>query len=352
MNTAEFRLTAPNWPLDRETLLALPQELSDGLLHFAPTGSVLLDPAEIRLVKRQDGTVQFSYDMTLHSRDFRFKAVGTEGRYTGSIQAIGQYHSNEGLEKGSIAINAQSLTIKDKTAENVQALIFFDPDQRIWQSNDILADFYGGQLLGRLQHERRADGTTQMGLQLGLRQGDFGRFMARPSEDPLETEPVSQGVLNAELSLMLSPGDEAARRGRCHFTITDMRVGRAPLLSQLLSTLQLTEPRDHQFDSLLVDSYIKGDELVIDKVDMSGESVAFWGRGHLNLLTEDIDLQLSARGKRLAYAEPSLIQSLTEGVVGAVMRVNITGTLSSPRVVSQALPMIDGSLRRLTPPAR
>lgn len=351
MNTAEIRLAAPNWPLDRETLLALPHELSDCLLHLALTGSVLLDPAEIRLVKRPDGTVQFNYDITLHSRDCRFKALGTEGRYTGSIQAIGQYHSKEGLAKGSIAMNAQSLTIKEKTAENMHALISYDPIQRTWKSNDILADFYGGRLLGRLEHQRRADGTTRVGLQLGLSHSDFGQFMALPSEGRSETKPASQGVLNAELSLMLSPGDETARRGRCSFTITDMRVGRAPLLSQLLSALQLTEPSDHQFDSLLVDGYIKGDQLVIDKLDMSGESVAFWGRGHLNLLNENIDLQLIARGKRLAYAEPSLIQSLTEGVVGAVMRVNITGTLSSPRVVPQALPMIEDSLRRLTPPA-
>ncbi|MCH8192947.1 MAG: hypothetical protein IIA65_02885, partial [Planctomycetes bacterium] len=351
MNTAEIMLAAPNWPLDRETLLALPQELSDCLLHLAPTGSVLLDPAEIRLVKRPDGAVQFSYDMTLHSRDCRFKAVGTEGRYTGSIQVIGQYHSKEGLEKASIAMNAQSLTIKEKTAENMHALISYDPIQRTWQSNDILADFYGGRLLGRLEHQRRADGTTRVGLQLGLSHSDFGQFMARPSADLLETEQAPRGVLNAELSLMLSPGDKAARRGRCLITITDMRVGRTPLLSQLLSTLQLSEPSDHQFDSLLVDGYIKGDQLVIDKFDMSGESAAFWGRGHLNLLNENIDLQLSARGKRRAYAEPSVIQSLTEGVVGAVMRVNITGTLSSPRVVPQALPMIEDSLRRLTPPA-
>lgn len=352
MNTAEIRLAAPNWPLDRETLLALPRELSACLLHLAPAGVVSIDPAEIRLVKGQDGTVRLNYDMTVHSRDFRFTAVGAEGRYTGSAQVTGQYHSGKGLEKGVIAINGDSLTIKGKTAQNVQALISYDPNQKTWRSNDILADFYGGRLLGRLEHKRRADGTTQLGLHLGLTQSDFGQFMARPSADLLETEQASQGVLNAELSLLLSPMDEDARRGRCSFTITDMRVGPAPLLSQLLSTLQLSESSDHQFDRLVVDSYIKGDRLEIDKLDLSGESAAFWGRGHLNLLNENIDLQLNARGKRRAYAEPSVIQSLTEKVVGAVMRVNITGTLSSPRIVPQALPLIDDSIRRLTPPAR
>ena len=351
MSTAEIRLAAPNWPLDRETLLALPPDLSECLLNLAPTGSVSIDPGEIRLVKGQDGTVRLSYDMALHAKDCRFEALGTEGHYTGSFQANGLYRSDEGLEKGVVTMNGHSLTIKEKTAQNVRASISYDPIERTWQSNDILADFYGGRLWGRLEHKRRADGTTQLGLQLGLAQSDFGQFMARPSEDFLEKEEASQGLLNAKLSLVLSPGGEAARRGRCFFTITDMRVGRAPLLSQLLSTLQLSGPGDHPFDSLLVDGYINGDRLDIDKLDLSGESAAFWGSGHLNLLNENIDLQLSARGKRPAYAKPSVIQSLTERVVGAVMRVNITGTLSSPRVVPQALPMIEDSLRRLNPPS-
>jgi len=59
-----------------------------------------------------------------------------------------------------------------------------------------------------------------------------------------------------------------------------------------------------------------------------------------NLKTEDVDLTLTARGRRLATAEPSVLQSLTESLGGAVVRMDVTGNVYDPQVKTSTFPVI------------
>jgi hypothetical protein len=67
----------------------------------------------------------------------------------------------------------------------------------------------------------------------------------------------------------------------------------------------------------------------------------------MDLPTEEINLMLTSRGQRGAATGPSVLQSLTEGLGGAVVRMEVTGTASNPRVQTKALPVIEDSLRIL-----
>jgi hypothetical protein len=59
---------------------------------------------------------------------------------------------------------------------------------------------------------------------------------------------------------------------------------------------------------------------------------------------------LTARGRRVAAAKPSILQSLTEGLGGAVVRMEVTGKVDSPKVETKALPVIEDSLKVLGMP--
>jgi len=96
-----------------------------------------------------------------------------------------------------------------------------------------------------------------------------------------------------------------------------------------------------------MDSYIKQDTLLIRKLDMSGRNVAFTGAGTMSLPTGQLSLTLTARGQRVAAADPSMFQALTEGLGGAVVRVVVTGTATEPRIETKTLPVIEDSLRIL-----
>jgi hypothetical protein len=129
-----------------------------------------------------------------------------------------------------------------------------------------------------------------------------------------------------------------------------MQVGKRSPLANLLSVLNLTETSDYAFDQMTVDAYIQDNKMFLRQLDLSGKSVAFYGSGWLDLKTDDIKLTLTARGRRLAPASPSIWQSLTEGLSRAVVRVEVKGKISDPQITTMPLPVIKETLEILGTP--
>jgi hypothetical protein len=144
--------------------------------------------------------------------------------------------------------------------------------------------------------------------------------------------------------------DNSIRLGRCRLKIIDMEVGKLSPLAKLLQVLNLTEPSDYAFDQMVVDAYIQDNEVFLRQIDLSGKSLAFNGSGWLDLKTDDINLILTARGKRLATKRPSILQSLTEGLSRAVVRVEVKGKAGDPQITTRTLPVIGETLEILGTP--
>ena len=123
-----------------------------------------------------------------------------------------------------------------------------------------------------------------------------------------------------------------------------MQVGKMSPIANLLAVLNLTEPSDYAFDQMTVDAYIQDNKMFLRQLDLSGKSVAFYGSGWLDLKTDDIKMTLTARGRRLAPANPSIWQSLTEGLSRAVVRVEVKGKISDPQITTMPLPVIKETL--------
>ena len=129
-----------------------------------------------------------------------------------------------------------------------------------------------------------------------------------------------------------------------------MRIRKLSPLAKLLQVLNLNEPSDYAFDSMFIDSYIKRNGLIVEKLDMSGKSVAFYGSGTISLLNGEVDLSLIARGRRLATDDPSIIQSLTESLGQAVIRMDVTGYYRNVIVDTRTLPVIEETFNILGKP--
>jgi len=150
--------------------------------------------------------------------------------------------------------------------------------------------------------------------------------------------------MNGSLSLNARLGDNSSRIGTCRLAISDMQVGKLSPLAKILQVLQLSGPEDYAFDRMYVDSYIKQDGLFVEKLDLAGQSLAFFGSGWMDLKNRNVELALTARGKRLATDDPSILQSLTEGLGQAVVRIDVTGDLYDPKVTTKTLPLIEQTL--------
>jgi hypothetical protein len=112
----------------------------------------------------------------------------------------------------------------------------------------------------------------------------------------------------------------------------------------------LNEPTDYTFDRMLIESYLRRDTLTIQKLDMSGKNAAFAGSGTVDTSSGQINLTLTARGRRVATARPGVLESLAEGLGGAVVRMEVTGKTDNPSIATKTLPLIEDSLKILGAP--
>jgi hypothetical protein len=256
---------------------------------------------------------------------------------------------------GNISLTAESLKIKGKSLTELRADVDYDPDLQNWDIKNLIADCYGGRLAGKLELRRSAEAPPEYVLQVGFDNIDLKQFLSdtiHNSEFEIrgsKFKDYTRGRMSGSLSVRAAVGDKDWRMGRCRLAISDMQVGRLSPLVKLLQ-LKLTESEQFAFDRMLVDSYIENDRLFLKHVDLSGEDLAFTGSGWMDLQSKNVDLILFARGRRLATAEPSVLQSLAEGLGGAVVRMEITGNVYEPHVETRALPVIKDSLQILGTP--
>ena len=190
-------------------------------------------------------------------------------------------------------------------------------------------------------------------LQTGFQNVDLQRFLldTKMEQNP-EHKPTTgkmEGSLNvsARVGSDSSAGAASSRIGTCKLWIVDMQVGRLSPLAKMLQVLQLSRPTEFAFDEMFVDSYIRRDELLVRKLDLSGKSVAFYGSGSMDLKTRGVNLDLIARGQRPATDEPSVLESLAEGLGQAVVKVEVTGDFYDPEVVTRPLPFIKSTIELL-----
>jgi hypothetical protein len=204
----------------------------------------------------------------------------------------------------------------------------YDTVRKSWVAESLAANCYGGKMTGKFEMGRGQTAGLDYSAQIGFDNIDLREFLS--VENPQQEH--SKGKIGGSISVAGKVGDSSSLIGRCRLRITDMEAGRPSALGKLLDVLKLTEPRDFLFEQMLVDSYIKSETMFFEQFDLSGKSVAFNGSGQLNLKNENINLDLTARGRRLAGAEPSFLQSLTESIGKAIVRMDVRGnaTLSSP----------------------
>jgi len=268
-------------------------------------------------------------------------AVPSTMRIGGKILLAGQ--SGE-ISQGEIQLAAENLRIKGKSLSSVEALIQYEADKQDWRSSYLTGDFYGGKLTGKFELSRLSKPGGEIRLQAGFDGVDLGEFLADKDVNGISQEEHTTGKMSGALSIEERLGDSSRRIGQCRLRIRDMQVGRLSPLAKVLAVLKLTEPTDYAFDQMLVDSYIRGNNLDFEKFDLSGHSVAFNGSGRLDLANSNIDLVLTARGARLATASPSIWQSLTEGLSKAVIRMDVKGNFRDPQVTTTTLPIIKETL--------
>jgi hypothetical protein len=250
------------------------------------------------------------------------------------------------LSDGDIVLAADSLKIKGKSLTNFKVNVSYLPDRQNWVVKNFIADCYGGKVLGKFL-VKQDHASSQYLLHAGFDNVDLKSFLADAAPPQFDGNEPTSGIMSGSLSLCGKLGQPAPTFGRCRLLITDMKVGKLSPIARLLYVLKLDEPQDFAFNQMLIDSYIRGDKLFFEKIDLSGKAVAFNGSGVMDLTDNTVNLTLTARGDRIAAAEPGVLQSLADALGTGVVRLDVTGDLYDPAVETKPLPIINAALSLL-----
>ena len=251
---------------------------------------------------------------------------------------------------GEVNFSGENIRFKKKSMAKIDAIMGYDAELGQWLSKYFVANFYDGKMIGKFQLTKSDKGGLDYLLETSVDGADLKKFLSDTDKEVRPDEHYSTGLISGSLSIVGSLVKDNIRLGRCRVKITDMQVGKRSPLANLLAVLNLTEPSDYAFEQMTVDAYIQDNKMFLRQLDLSGKSVAFYGSGWLDLKTDDIKMTLTARGRRLTPASPSIWQSLTEGLSRAVVRVDIKGKINDPQITTMPLPVIKETLEILGTP--
>ncbi len=346
-SNGRLELSASNILFDERLGTALPESHKDFYSRLSPTGRFDVNSANIKVLRTANNEKNFDFEGTVKFKDCNFNLPAAITGLDVQLETKGLYKTGEGFQRGEASLWADGLRIKGKAFTKLEADMYYDPNQRNWFTENLIADCYGGRLIGKFGFKQPAQAPSEYLLQLGFDNVDVQRFLSDTTPPLRQVRGYTSGKMNGSLSISGRSGDSSSQIGSCKLAISDMQVGELSPLAKLLQVLQMTEPTDFAFDRLLIDSYIKHDSILFEKFDLAGATVAFYGSGQMDLQSNNIELVLTARGDRLSDTDPSILQSLAEGLTSAVVRIEVTGDVYNPRVETKALPVIEDSLQIL-----
>lgn len=317
---------------------------------LSPRGPFDLDIRSIDISNVADDEARVKIDGDANFKTCSLNVSGAGSELCGALRIKNAYSTKAGLLTGRMELDAERFTVRGKALTDLRAEVLYDPNSGAWSARHFLGDCYRGRVLGDLEVGKAADGVLQYVVDVAFLRVALQPFLLAGRRAEPAAKSTTTGTMDAALTLGARMGDGSARLGLCRVNVIDMQVGKVSPLANLLSVLSLSEPTDYTFEQMLIDSYLRRDTLLIQEFDMSGRSVAFVGSGTMDLASGQVDLTLTARGQRVAAANPSLLQSLTESLGGAVVRMEVTGSVDHPEVETKTLPLIEDSLKILGTP--
>jgi uncharacterized protein YpmS len=346
-SSAVLDLDANDVRFDEQLARALPLHVQPLYDELSPDGTFDLNFKNIHVLRTDNGGESIDFAGAVRLNTCGFNVSGSKMELDAALTTEGTYKTGEGLTACRAILDDGTIRIKGKSLTGLKANVLYDPSARQWSTEDLVADFYGGKLKGKLTFKQPAGQAGEYVLETGFDNVDLKQFLADTDRQQVPQNGHTSGKMSGSFSVSAQIDDNASRIGACKLKINDMQVGKLSPLAKLLIVVQLTEPQAYAFDQMFVDSYIKHNLLLVKKLDLSGRDIAFYGSGQMNLQTQNVDLSLIARGRRLATDDPSIFQSLTEGLGQGVVRMNVTGNFHDPKVTTKALPVIESTLQIL-----
>jgi hypothetical protein len=127
--------------------------------------------------------------------------------------------------------------------------------------------------------------------------------------------------------------------------IREANIYELPLLVSLLKILRHGAPNSTAFDQSDIDFEIKGPHITLKRIDFLGDVVDLYGYGETGF-DEHVKLAFRAELGPRDYALP-LVKNFVGHTSGNLMRLYVDGTLTDPKVATEAFPGFNQILQQV-----
>jgi hypothetical protein len=336
MKYGQFKIGAKNIAVDGRFGELLGAAGQDIYKRLSPQGraDIALDMLNIAKDGNDVNSVEVRGGVVL--RQCGFSSMLPVSGLDGRLDFDASYKRGIGL-KSTAKVDVNSVKVKGKRIQRLLADVGYNGTAGTLDLNNIIADFYGGKLVGTFRLAEGTDGRGGYTLKALFEHINLREFLAFETG---ETPDYISGLMSGEIDVN---SQQRSQGGKVQMRITDMKVGKLSFFSKVLAVLKLAEPKEYAFDDMIVTAYLRDNELMVEQMNLSSSAFALRGQGSIDLEKSTLNLQFIAAGPRLGKDAP-MLQSLAEGLSPAMARVSVTGDFKDPKVEQTTLPVIKDTL--------
>ncbi len=345
-NEAEFSIHATDFNFDEKLHFILPKIIQDSYQKIWPTGRFDLNIKSLKIFDDDQDKRWVDFEGGVRFKNCAFGKERLIDQLTGSVTAKALYEFGAGMGQAQVVLKAESLNVKHRQLSDLEGSVHYEPDKDVLAVRQFVGNCYGGKFTGSLELKEDPEDGPTYALQLSFSDIDLQQFVSASKPNENYSNICSSGKMGGVFSLAGKLSDRSSRTGRLKINISDMQAGKSSLMGKVLAVLKMNKPTDYVFNNMLIDAYIKHNNLVFKQIDIRGRSVALRGLGSMDLKSKNVDLTFTATAPNLDN-KSSLWESLAEGFGPAVARIEVTGRFDEPKIEKTTLPIFKDSINVL-----
>lgn len=268
-----------------------------------------------------------------------------------SVQRSSEQDADIDIDLTFDSVRAAGLTLR-----NVRTRILSGAEPGSITIPTIEADAHAGRVFGSALLTRtspegplRFDASLEAaGLRFAPTLEDLIQRADTEPPDPAPTaDPLSRGLLDAQLALSGIVGQPDTRIGRGFARVQGGEVISLPLLLPLIELSNLKPPLGEKLDFAQARFYLLGDRIDFEQLGVSSPSIAILGDGSMQWPSTRLDLRLNSRGESNRIP---LLSEFLEGLRDELATIIVEGTLADPEFSVQQLSGARRFLGSIVPP--
>jgi hypothetical protein len=342
------RVNADRLLLDHDLLAALPTDAGSALAKAKFSGALGMT-GYVNLAGKAGDTssLDANWDLSFDVEDGRLAGEVPVEHVHGELRVFGGVEQGRWFSRGEMKLD--SFFVRGVQVTRVLGPFYIDSQQLLvgsWAERDakgpprrLTAQVFDGLVATDASVSLEDEGKFM--LECTLEQADLAKITQEVGATAQEITGKTFGVLQ----MTGTTRGKHTWRGGGNIRLRDAYLYRIPLMVQMLKLLSIRSPDSTAFTTSDIDFRLQGDDVIFDRIDLTGDAISLRGRGRL-YEQKQVDLMFYTQvGRRDIQALRPLLAEASPNF----LLIEVTGTIDQPSIKKTAFPGLNETLREMFP---